>query len=82
MLLVDACVHVRRVLRAVLAWLLVVVSSKGTASRCELVAVVVITEVVGIGIGVVLVWARQVAQRAMLGCITCLAGVETGLIER
>ena len=62
--------------------MLVFVSTVRTAPRCEMVAVTVFAVVAGIGIKVVLVWARQVAQRAMLGYITCSnCGFVTGLID-
>ena len=66
-LLVDACVHVRRVLRAVLTWLLVLVlvSTVETALRCELIPMVVVAKVMGVGMVVCV--GRHVARRGMVG---------------
>ena len=64
-LLVDARVRVRRVLRAVLTWLLVLVSTVETALRCELIPMVVVAKVMGVG--VVVCVGRHVARRGMVG---------------
>ena len=86
MLLVDARVRVRRVLRAVLTWLLVLVSTVETALRCELISMVVVAKVIEVG---VVVWVgRHVARKVHGGlAITCwkvrlsIKGLTEGWLE-